>query len=201
MATINVRQIQAKSPTHKSTALLFDAAGNPVPGLVSEDYLDAALVAKLAKSNDFSKEIKDWDTDIVNVPTSVSVPPFTADAFNGLLDTAIYADVHMGSLYDKDAVLKFRYVYQLPGPLTDEVQLQLSYQFFESTAAIGEAYTHIVDAFNPDGTDSIRTGIIQIPAQVGLTTTPLVTLRLTRLGASDTNAEDFNLISTELYQE
>lgn len=149
----------------------------------------------------FSKDVEPWDTDQATIPLPVIVPPFSADAFNGFLDTAIYADIPLGPLYDETKALTFKYMFQMDGPSTNEVEIDLDYQFFgASPVAPGESYTTISDDFTPDGTNTIRTREIVIPVQSGLGSNPMLTVKFTRNGSTDANNEDFNLISTQIYQ-
>lgn len=197
---INAKQVQARDPAHMSRALLFDASGNPTPDLITEPYLAQAVIDKLNKTDDFSKEIISWDPDLGGAPIQVSVPPFVADSFSFALDLAVYSDVFLGPLYDETRPLIFKYMFQMPGPGLDEVRVELGYQFIGGAVAPGLNYTVIQDYFTPDGTNTIRTREISIPAQSGLGTNPVLSLIFTRLGVSDASSEDLNLINTQVYQ-
>ncbi len=179
---------------------MFDALGNPAPNLIDESYLSASVNAKLNKTDDFSKDVTTWDPDLGSTPIQVNVAPFVADAFSFALDTAIYTDVFLDSLYDQTRALIFRYMYQTEGPETDEIKIELGYMFIGSDTAPGTSYTTITDYFSPDGTSNIRTREISIPAQTGLGINPVVTLKFSRLGSSDASNKDFNLIKTQVYQ-
>ncbi len=143
-----------------------------------------------------------WDLDEGTQPLPVDVGNFVADKFDGALDTTLYIDEVLGVSYDPAKIISFRYTYSLSGTSTDQVSIKLGHSLQGGVFSPRSGYTEITDTFAGDGDTDIRSRVINIPAYTGvLDLRPILSLQLTRLGDTDTNAEDFNLFSTIIYQE
>jgi hypothetical protein len=200
LSKINVRQIEARAEAHKGKVLAFDASGNSDPQLINRDHLNQDLQSKIL----FTEDLEDWALDQGAQPIPVMVGNFVADQFSGALNTAIYKDETLDTRYDPAKPLKLEYTYAMSGTETTQVNVSLGYGFVQkgTAQAPSSGYTELTDNFNADGDTNIRSRALTIPAQPGIATArPILSLRFQRLGAVDTNNDNFNLISVIIYQE